>query len=287
MTVSAGAGRDAPELSANSRRVFRTYGVAVALESNDPELLSAAAARLPPDTVETSEEGIGVTYTLVSSRPPGGNRVLYRLSDGGGLVGEGFRLSRRLDELESAVRLYLAVHSPGLLFVHAGVVALKDRALVLPAASGAGKTTLVQALVELGATYYSDEYAVLDPSGLVHPYARSLSRRQGEHRRLLLDPEADLGGRRADRPVPVALVVHTRYSPGAVWHPRPLAAGESGLALFANTLGARERPAFAFSTLTRAILVAHSFAGDRGDASDAARALLRQLESTTPDPLTP
>ncbi len=30
-----------------------------------------------------------------------------------------------------------------------------------------GKTTLVKAMVEAGATYYSDEFAVLDKEGLV------------------------------------------------------------------------------------------------------------------------
>ena len=38
-----------------------------------------------------------------------------------------------------------------------------------------GKTTLVKALVEAGATYYSDEFAVLDKEGQVQPYPVPLS----------------------------------------------------------------------------------------------------------------
>jgi hypothetical protein len=43
--------------------------------------------------------------------------------------------------------------------------------MVLPGKSFAGKTTLVAALVRAGAEYWSDEYAVLDANGDVHPYA--------------------------------------------------------------------------------------------------------------------
>src|SRR5438477_263298 len=41
-----------------------------------------------------------------------------------------------------------------------------------------GKTTLVREMLRLGATYYSDEFAVVDDSGLVHPFARPLGIRE-------------------------------------------------------------------------------------------------------------
>src|ERR687894_479249 len=50
------------------------------------------------------------------------------------------------------------------------VVARGGRALVRPGPSLSGKTTLVAALVRSGAAYLSDEFAVLDPEGRVHPY---------------------------------------------------------------------------------------------------------------------
>ena len=70
---------------------------------------------------------------------------------------------------------YVAEEARRGVFVHAGVVGWKGRALVLPGKSGAGKTTLVAELIRAGATYYSDEYAVLDERGRVHPYARPLA----------------------------------------------------------------------------------------------------------------
>lgn len=59
-----------------------------------------------------------------------------------------------------------------LLFVHAGVVAFDGRGMILVGESGAGKTSTVAALVRRGATYLSDEVALLDPeAGVVLPFA--------------------------------------------------------------------------------------------------------------------
>ena len=55
-------------------------------------------------------------------------------------------------------------------FVHAGVVGWKGHAIVIPGRSRSGKTTLVAELVKAGAEYYSDEFAVLDAEGRVHPF---------------------------------------------------------------------------------------------------------------------
>ncbi|MDE3129222.1 MAG: hypothetical protein KGL38_14525, partial [Gemmatimonadota bacterium] len=164
--------------------------------------------------------------------------------------------------------------SPERLFVHAGAVEWNGRCVVLPGRSGTGKTTLVSALVRLGATYCSDEYAVLDAQGFVHPYARAMSFRQGTHRRVRRTAAVDSGGRDATQPVPLGLVVHTRYRAEADWTPRAMTAGESALACFANVLVARERPAFAFTVLARAVAGAVSLQADRGEADAAAVAIL-------------
>lgn len=271
---------DASELP--SRRTFVSHGVAIGVRTNDPTLLDKVPDCLPPGWEESPFSTVDAWYSLVSSTPGSGRGVLYRLYQDEEKLDEGFRLKRLLDSMNSAIRLHVGRNAPEGLFVHAGAVAWGDRTIVIPGRSGSGKTTLVAALVEAGATYFSDEYAVLDARGLVYPYARPLSVRQGAHRRVQRCAVADLGGKQATQPLPLGLVVHTRYRPDALWAPRLVSSGAGALALYDNTLVARERPAFAFSVLASAVSRARSLEGDRGAADVAASAILEYARDIHP-----
>src|SRR4029077_14911688 len=88
-----------------------------------------------------------------------------------------------IQALESALRATVAEHSPNRVFVHGGAVAWNGKAIIVPGPSFSGKSTLVTELVRRGATYYSDEYAVLDARGRVHPFAAAPSLRpEGSYR---------------------------------------------------------------------------------------------------------
>ena len=176
-----------------------------------------------------------------------------------------------LNALESEVQLYLAERARGRIFVHAGVVGWRGRAVVIPGRSMSGKSTLVAALVGAGATYYSDEYAVLDARGRVHAYPTPLSLRDGSaaapHELPPVAPNDDID------PLPVGLVVLTRYRAGARWRPRQLSPGRAGIELLAHTVAARRRPARALSTLARTLSGALVLKGVRGDASELVAAV--------------
>jgi hypothetical protein len=190
-------------------------------------------------------------------------------------LGRGLSHRGALDVLESDLQLFVAQYSRAFVFVHAGVVAIRGRAVVFPGTSGAGKTTLVKALLAAGATYYSDEYALLDESGRVHPYARALSVRapgRGDKLRIPVDPGVAPTG---TRPIPLGLVVETEYCAGARWRPRPLTRGETVLALLSHTVPARERPTEVLATLSRATSGTQGFRSVRGSAESAAKALSR------------
>jgi hypothetical protein len=187
-----------------------------------------------------------------------------------------------LDTFESDLQLHVADHAVRSVFVHAGVVGWRGRALLLPGRSGAGKTTLVAELIRAGATYYSDEYAVLDDRGRVRPYARLLAlRRDGTFRRRRRRPEA-FGARAGTRALPVGLVVASRYRLGARWRLRRLSPGEGALALMANTVSARREPARALAALQAVVARAPVFRGVRGEAREAARALLARFDRLAP-----
>ena len=72
---------------------------------------------------------------------------------------------------DSLVRILVAEWTRSLVFIHAGAVGWRGKAIVFPGNSFFGKTTLVAELVRRGAAYLSDEYAILDENGVVHPFA--------------------------------------------------------------------------------------------------------------------
>jgi hypothetical protein len=78
--------------------------------------------------------------------------------------------------LQSSVDEAMVRRLSGLAAVHAGVVGWNGGAAILPGPSHAGKTTLVAELLRHGAVYFSDEYALIDAEGRVHPYALTRAR---------------------------------------------------------------------------------------------------------------
>ncbi len=187
--------------------------------------------------------------------------------------------------LESALRLKVAEAAPEQIFVHAGVVAWRGRAILVPGRSRSGKTTLVAELVKAGATYLSDEFAPLDRDGRVHPFAKPLTIREGgcdlHARRCHAE---DLGGSVGRGALRVGLVVFAEYRPGASWQPTTLTHGQGVLEMLAHTVPARLRPEAALEALDRALAGATLLRGARGEADVTARRLLEMLEGRAPEP---
>ncbi len=82
-----------------------------------------------------------------------------------------------LQNFAGDLHIHIVQSSPKLTGVHAGVVLLPQGVLVFPGKSWKGKTTLVKALCEAGALYFSDEYALVDDEGDIHAFPRALSMR--------------------------------------------------------------------------------------------------------------
>lgn len=257
---------------------FESFGVRVAIAASSPEVLARAETIRPPlsSVIEPTEDD---SHFVLHGLENG----TYRVEHQDGSVSGSPDLQIALEVLGAQVRAYVALHAPSRIFVHAGVVAQGGRAMLLPAPSFSGKTTLVAELVRRGAVYYSDEFAVLDGEGLVHPYPKPLSIRNGY---ALDQTEHDVGrfgGVAGDSPIPVGLIAITTYGAAARWQPERLSGGEAVLALLSNTVPAQTRPEQSLAAIRGAVEGAVVLQGERGDAAEVAGELLERLSANSSD----
>ncbi len=249
----------------------RAFGVRVDV-TVPARLESEARALLPPNAefVDDGAEGVTVSIedrtgelVVTAGRVPAGTTQDDELA---------------LGMLDAQIRAQIALWAPEHIFVHAGVVAVRGRAVVVPGFTFTGKTTLIRALVEAGAVYYSDEFAAIDADGLVHPYPKPLSIRHGDGTgRTTETSAAALGADIGCAPAPVGLVAITSYRPGARLNPEPLASGAALLALLGHTIPARTRPQQSIAALKAAVQGATAWKSERGEAADAARAIIESV----------
>jgi hypothetical protein len=200
----------------------------------------------------------------------------HRLYRGSLLLQSSRRLEPLLERLGSELHFTVASYARSALFVHAGVVGWRGRAILLPGRSMTGKTSLVAALVRAGADYLSDEYAVVDARGRIHPFPKPIGIRLpgGETRQTA--PES-IGGTVGRRPLRAGLIVATRYVRGVRFEPTVRTASRGLMVLIANAVVVRERPRFALDRLARIAGDASTLEGTRGEAHRAAAWLLRQM----------
>lgn len=171
----------------------------------------------------------------------------------------------------------------GLRAVHAGAVAWRGRTLLLPGATHAGKSSLVAELLRNGATYFSDEYALLDSEGRVHPYPRPLLLRKDRLLPMLADEcNAPIG----TGPAPVGWILFLEYQPGCEFSVEEVPQGEAVLALLCNTPHAWADSPDLMRVFQRAVAGANCLRGRRANAVDAAVRILQLLDRLDrPEPI--
>jgi hypothetical protein len=184
-----------------------------------------------------------------------------------------------VDIMKSDIELYIAGHSPNHLFVHAGAVSWKGHAIVIPGRSMSGKSSLVNALLEAGANYLSDEFAVFDSKGKVYAFARPLVLRDSQTDTTLKGRNADMRARLAPGPFPLGMVILTSYRVDAHWKPRILTPAQGVLGLLAHAPLARDQPRRVLKMLAEAVSSAKVLKGMRGEARQTATPILRFLDS--------
>lgn len=260
---------------------FSAFGLRFGLRSNDPSALTDAASHAPLGWRPSPMDVVDILYSLrvASPSPRRGVRHFNLLYCGSALIARSFDLAPLFTAFHRHAELLTALRAQDCVFVHAGVVGWRGRALIIPGRSMTGKTTLVSALVRAGATYYSDEFAVLDKAGHVHPYPVPLSIRGAQGEPGVRTPVESLGGRAGTDSLPLGLIVVTRYQPAATWRPQPISPAVALLACMDNTVAAQREPESTMPILRLAVLGAHAIESERGEADAVAPLLLQQLDS--------
>lgn len=181
------------------------------------------------------------------------------------------------DRIESDLGLFAAERLAGLVAIHAAVLVVDGRLLILPGRSHTGKSTLAVALRDAGAVLLSDEYALVAPSGgTVAGWSRAARIRVagGGSRREAVSPQPPLLS------LEVGLIAFLSYDPdlradGALDVSVP-SRSETIMALLHETVCGRSRPRESFDAAV-AISGFPAVQGRRGEAAGAATELLELL----------
>jgi hypothetical protein len=258
---------------------IESFGVRIGFSTNSAEALEAVRKAVEiylPDRF-TEIPATRIEHDFWYLRQKNERDALYRNGT------EVFSREPRRTSVEKAasrIRLTVAEFAARHVFIHAGVVAWKNRAVVLPGKSFRGKTALTVALIERGALYYSDEFAILDADGLLHPFPKMLSVRGEINEYKQIDhPVEHLGGVAGTEKIEVGMVLISEYKPSARWNPKTLTAARGMIELISNSVSIRRNPEFTLGVLNRIANRAKFVKSNRGDVSKSADQILNFIDS--------
>ena len=248
---------------------IRAFGCNIAVSADCAEVLATLDRYVLPSLPRTSP--VSATSDIEVRVLRSGERFQLACDQSAGsahdvrsLVVEATRL---LDEA-------LVKRLTGLTAVHAGVVELSGRALLLPGGTTFGKSALVAELLRRGAVYFSDEYALIDAHGQVHPYPRPLMlRNSGQDQVPTLPGEWDAPVGQA--PAPAGWILALKYDPASSWAVTAVSQSEALLILLRNTPHTLTESPRIVPALQRVSAGARCYTGSRGDATSAVEQILR------------
>lgn len=256
--------------------IYAAFGVSWELRSDSASLHHTLLERLPPGAEPRGGSNVERTYALRTLPATIAERdaSFLLLADGRPLV-RSSDFSEIADAFEENLRWLIAERSPRRVFLRAGVVGWRDRAIVIPGGRGTGKSLLVRALMAAGASYLSDDYAVLDGS-MVEPYPSRVPYWPSPSHGLACWLQ-EFAAAREPKPVPVGVVLFAPYQPGAVFRPKLISRGKALLGMFKHAVAAQRNPAHVLRTLEAVTRRCNALEGVRGDARAVAAYLLERL----------
>jgi hypothetical protein len=195
---------------------------------------------MPEGATTCSPSMPDVAYSIVWA-PDSGIASVHTLYRGATCIYRSSVPENLLHALQIDLTWSIASRSSGFTFIHAGAVTYRDQGIVLPGVSGAGKSTLVSHLLARGCAYYSDEYAVMDHAGVLHPFPCLIKLKDQPLNHQRVHPD-ELGGRLDHGKVHVVLVGFPRHARGVGLYVEELSRSSGALRLLEHMPRARLRP---------------------------------------------
>jgi hypothetical protein len=203
----------------------------------------------PEEYPNPATDGTPPQYSIIRRQSEG---VSYRLLHGDTEMYQSQELPSVLGQLLIYINQMTIRRSADYLLIHAGAVRtpLGDGVL-MPAASGSGKTTMVTGLIRAGFDYLSDEGGAIDPvTRMLYPFRKALWMKPG-HKELFpelcpngggsdwlsglwpVTPESIRPGSVAG-PCPIRFIIGLTYRPGARTEVRPVTTAEGAVLIAGN-----------------------------------------------------
>lgn len=247
-------------------------GTVVRFRADDERLPNLLSLFLPPSAFYGSDDLVKIEYTIA---PNSNNNSYIGLRNHRQITTAPTFISV-LQEVITDLQVMVARKIKDRVFIHAAVVALDGKAIILPGKSGVGKSTIASALIRSGAHYLSDEFALIDPLGMVHPYARNLAIKSPDFGVKRLSPEA-LGGVTFQGAAAPAAIVFSHYNPKGDNVLKTLSRSELILTILPHCLGIRSQVSETLSSLEALSKRAKGYFVERNEADEFARKLLDLL----------
>jgi hypothetical protein len=254
-------------------QTFLAYGERFGVRSNSLDVMRTLVSLLPPGTRECRSQKVERVFSVLHGGPSRGGPVKrFHIA-----YTNEMKFARDLDletvyeKFESEVHLHVASVAQTRVFIHAGVVALNGKAILVPGRSQSGKSTLTLEFIKAGATFYSDEYAVLDSRGRVYPFPRPMQFRDGDglmQKRVRAD---EVGAGTGLKPLPIGLILLTKFRSGASWRPQSIPSGRAVLKLLAHSVTTRNQPEASLKTVRVLASRAPVVSSPRGEAGEVVR----------------
>jgi hypothetical protein len=181
------------------------------------------------------------------------------------------------ESLSTSLHVQVARHARQRLFVRAGVVAWRDRAIVVLAHPPAETTSLVAALCSVGARYYSDVFAVFDQTGRVHPYMSSPHTGPQGRSAEPVTVQAGAPSTQANAALPVALILDTVHEADTRTPVHALSPGQAVMALLSCVVPGRASATFALRALQRVTQNAITMRGAIADRQETMGRILNRM----------